>query len=99
MVDLIQALALPVLVVVRSSLGTINHTLLTLDSLRSRSLVVAGVVMVGEKNHHNRAAIETYGQVAVIGEMPRLDPLSAETLAAWAAAELDPRAKLMEWLQ
>ena len=99
MADLVQALDLPALVVARSSLGTINHTLLTLESLRARSLVVAGVVMVGDKNHHNRAAIETYGQVGVIGEMPRFDRLSADTLAAWAAVELDPGAKLLEWLQ
>ena len=67
--------------------------------MRSRSLKVAGVVMVGDKNHDNRAAIETYGQVGVLGEMPRFDRLSPDTLSAWAAAELDPQAKLLEWLQ
>ena len=49
MIDLMRALALPVLVVSRSSLGTINHTLLTLEALRARFLSVAGVVMVGNK--------------------------------------------------
>ena len=58
-------LALPVVVVARAALGTINHTLLTLEALRRRSLRVAGVIMVGEPNADNRAAIEQYGDVPV----------------------------------
>ncbi len=48
MIDLMVRLGLPVLVVARTGLGTINHTLLTLEALRARALAVAGVVMVGE---------------------------------------------------
>ena len=65
-------LALPVLVVARSGLGTINHTLLTLEALRARSLHVAGVMMIGEPNPDNRAAIERYGHVRIVAEMPFL---------------------------
>src|SRR5262249_5785113 len=75
MVDLMVRLALPVLVVSRSTLGTINHTLLTIEALRARGLAVAGVVMIGEPNRDNREAIETYGTVPVVGEMPRFDQL------------------------
>ncbi len=98
MVDLIGALGLAALVVARSSLGTINHTLLTLACLRERSVPVAGVVMVGEPDRHNRAAIEDYGRVAVLGEMPRFERVSAPALADWAPRELDPQARLGEWL-
>lgn len=98
MTDLMQALGLPVLVATRSGLGTINHTLLTIEALRSRSLVVAAVVMVGEKNRENRAAIEHYGAVPVLGEMPPLEPLDAATLGAWVSAELDPRGCLARLL-
>ncbi len=63
MTDLMVRLALPVLVVARSRLGTINHTLLTLEALAARALAVAGVVMVGRQNLENRRAIETYGGV------------------------------------
>ena len=59
MVDLMAALALPVVVVARTALGTINHTLLTLEALRRRRCSVAGVVMVGAPDAENRAAIET----------------------------------------
>lgn len=99
MADLIGRLKLPVLVVSRSSLGTINHTLLTLEGLRSRSVAVAGVVMVGDLNPSNRAAVESYGQVSVVADMPRFDHLSDAVLAEWAQTELDPRDQLWDWLQ
>ncbi len=40
--------------------------------------------MIGDRNADNRAAIEHYGKVAVIAEMPRFDPLTPENLRAWA---------------
>jgi dethiobiotin synthetase len=91
---LMRALALPVVVVARSDLGTINHTLLTLEALRTRALRVAGVVMVGVPHPENRAAIEHYGKAAVLGELPPLDPLTADDLGSWARLELDPNGLL-----
>lgn len=99
MTDLMVALALPVVVVARSTLGTINHTLLTLEALRARSLQIAGVVMAGDQNSDNRAAIERYGCVPVLGEMPVCQPLDAEVLAAWARGGLDRQGRLLEFLQ
>jgi len=64
--DLIAAIGLPTVVVARDELGTINHTLLTVDALRARDLPVAGVVLLG--GHENREAIETYGCVPVIDD-------------------------------
>jgi dethiobiotin synthetase len=97
--DLMMMLGLPVVVVARTALGTINHTLLTLEALRRRSLRVAGVVMVGSPDADNRAAIERYGRVSVLGEMPTFDPLTAERLAAWAGSELDSEGRLLGFLQ
>ena len=99
MIDLMQALALPVVVVARSSLGTINHTLLTLEALRARSLPIAGVVISGPRNPDNREAIERYGRIAVIGELPPLSPLDAATLGPWAGEHLDPQGRLLESLR
>jgi dethiobiotin synthase len=98
MVDLIKRLALPAVVVARSTLGTINHTLLTLEALRRRRVMVAGVVMVGELNPENRAAIGQFGAVPILGEMPRWGSLSTVALSEWARAELDPAGLLMECL-
>ena len=87
--DLIGAMALPSVVVARSTLGTINHTLLTLEAARARGLRVVGVILNGPPNLENRRAIERFGGVAVLGELPWLDALSRSALAA-AAAALDP---------
>lgn len=79
-IDLIALLGFPVILVSRSSLGTINHTLLSLEALRRRNIAIAGVVMNGPRNAHNRAAIERYGQVRVIVELPPLQPLNRTAL-------------------
>jgi dethiobiotin synthetase/malonyl-CoA O-methyltransferase len=98
MSDLMRLLGLPVLVVARSGLGTINHTLLTIEALRARALVVAGVVMAGDRNADNRAALESYGRVRVLGEMPRFPELTPALLSNWSA-QLDPEGALLEFLQ
>ena len=81
MIDLMARLRLPAVVAARSSLGTINHTLLTLEALRRRGLEILGVVMVGAPDALNRESIEHFGRVPVIGQIPLLDPLTPETLA------------------
>jgi len=80
MIDLIRQLDLPVLVVARSSLGTINHTLMTLSMLRARSIEVAGVVLNGPTNASNRFAIEHYGRVRVLAEIEPLDTINPSDL-------------------
>ena len=99
MVDLMRTLALPVVLAARSTLGTINHTLLTLEALRARSLCVAGVVLCGDPNRDNRAAIERYGQCPVLGEMPVFRPLTRASLGQWASQELDAEERLREFLR
>jgi dethiobiotin synthetase len=79
-IDLMAKLNLPVIIAARSGLGTINHTLLTLEALRNRNLQVFGVIMNGEPNLENKKAIEHYGRVKVIGELPHLEKLNFETL-------------------
>ena len=76
-VDLIKKLNLPTVVVARSTLGTINHTLLTLRELHSRHIPALGVVLNGPKNRENRKSIEKYGQIPILGEIepePQFSP-------------------------
>ena len=82
MIDLMTLLSLPVVVVARSALGTINHTLLTLGALRSRGLHVDRVVVVGAPHPENSAAIQKFGNITV-SAMPWFDPLTPEALKAW----------------
>ena len=79
-IDLIEDLGLPTILVARSTLGTINHTLLSLEALRRRGLAIAGVIMVGPESDHNRAAIERYGRTQVIAEIPWLETLTRQSL-------------------
>ncbi len=97
MTDWMTMLGLPALICARSGLGTINHTLLTLEALRARWIKIAGVLMIGDPNPENRAAVERYGAVPVIGEMPRFSaPLTAQALGDWSREHLDRENRLRE---
>jgi len=98
MADLITGLGMPALVSARTALGTINHTLLTLEALRRRSIEIAGIVLVGSPEPHTREALEELGAVPIVGEMPRFDSLTFEALAAWAPTGLDPVGHLLAYL-
>ncbi len=77
----IERFGLPVVLVARSRLGTINHTLLSLEALRARGIAVAGVVLNGPVSAGNRSAIERHGRVRVLAELPVIDRLDAAALA------------------
>ena len=89
MVDLMRQLGLPVLLAARSSLGTINHTTLSLVALRNAGVEVAGVVMIGAPNAENRAAIEEFGKVRVVGEIPWLTEINRAVLLEIFGAQFD----------
>jgi dethiobiotin synthetase len=80
MLDVMKTLALPVVLVARSGLGTINHTLLTLERLRSSGLEIVGVVMNGKANPSNRKALEQYGKIEVIAEIQPIPMVSRPEL-------------------
>jgi dethiobiotin synthase len=79
-IDLIAHLGLPAILVCRSTLGTINHTLLSLQALRARDIPVAGLIINGPVTPHNRQALEEYGKVPVIAEIDFLSPPSRAAL-------------------
>jgi dethiobiotin synthetase len=97
MADVISALALPTLVVARTQVGTINHTLLTVEALRRRQQVVAGIVMVGAPDEDAAQSIEERCGVAVVAQVPLFTPLTPESLGAWAP-HCDPGGRLESWL-
>lgn len=78
--DLICELAFPVIVASRSSLGTINHTCLTLRAIREAGATLQGVVLIGAENLENKQAIERYGKAPVIGQIPWLQTISRDAL-------------------
>ncbi|MBE7619181.1 dethiobiotin synthase [Komagataeibacter sp. FXV2] len=84
MLDLMERLALPVVVVARSTLGTINHTLLSLAMLRQRNIPVMGVILNGPENACARSAIERHGKVRILAEFPMLEDVNAPAIAQLA---------------
>jgi dethiobiotin synthetase/malonyl-CoA O-methyltransferase len=86
MADLMARLDLPLVLVARTGLGTINHSLLSIAEIRRRRLKLAGVILVGPEQRDNRDAIEHWGGVPVVAHLPPLpDPaaLAAHPALSW----------------
>ncbi|MFN3932513.1 MAG: dethiobiotin synthase [Brevundimonas sp.] len=90
--DVFARWALPVIVCAPTGLGTINHTLLTLEALRARSVPVLGVAFIGEAMPSSEAAIVSFGRVRRLGRLAWLSPLDRASLTAAFAAgfEMEP---------
>ncbi|WP_251881886.1 dethiobiotin synthase [Achromobacter sp. Marseille-Q4954] len=97
MIDLIARLDMPVVLAARSGLGTINHTLLSLEALKRRGIPVLGVIMSGPLSAGNKEAIERFGDVRVLAEIPPLAKVDAQTVQALASA-IPPLAECLEAL-
>jgi dethiobiotin synthetase len=71
----------PVVLVARTTLGTINHSLLSIEALRRRDVPILGIAFVGEANLESETIIVELGKVKRLGRLPHLDPLDHSTLA------------------
>ena len=87
--DMFARWALPVVVVARTGLGTINHSLLTIEALRARGCAIAGIAFVGDENPENERVIPAISGVRRLGRLPHLWPLNAASLTAAMAANFD----------
>jgi dethiobiotin synthetase len=86
-IDIFARWRLPVVLCARTALGTINHSLLSIEALRLRQLDILGIAFIGECNPETERVICEIGRVKRLGRLPRLDPLTASTLrAAFEAA-------------
>lgn len=81
----------PAIVVARTALGTINHTLLTLEALTHRAIRVQGVIFVGDSMPDTERTISEMGGVKRLGRLPRLPSLSAANLREAFDAHFDRR--------
>jgi len=84
--DLFARWQAPVVLVARTGLGTINHSLLSIEAMQARDIPILGIAFVGDANEDNEATISALCGVRRLGRLPRLDPLNAATLAAAFAA-------------
>jgi dethiobiotin synthetase len=88
MADLFAHWGKPVILCARTGLGTINHSLLSIEALRSRGAVIAGIAFIGEAHEENERIIPQLSGAPSLGRLPHLNSLDPATLAAAFAAHI-----------
>jgi dethiobiotin synthetase len=83
-VDVIKHLDASVILVSRHYLGSINHTLLSLELIKNKGLMIAGVIFVGDENKATESIIETISGVDALGRIPNLATIDKERISAIA---------------
>jgi dethiobiotin synthetase len=89
-VDVFARWRVPVVLCARTSLGTINHSLLSIEALRRRDIDLLGIAFIGDSNPESEHAICEIGRVQRLGRLPRLSPLTRSTLREAFATSFKP---------
>lgn len=89
MADLFAHWGAPVILCARTGLGTINHSLLSIEALRVRGVPIAGIAFIGERHEENERIVPLLGKVPTLGRLPHLETLTRETLRQAFAAHID----------
>lgn len=80
--DLFARWQAPVVIVARTALGTINHSLLSIEALRARNVPVLGMAFIGNPQPDSESTICSIGKIKRLGRLPVLDPLDRDSLAS-----------------
>ena len=96
-IDQIKKWNLPVILVCKSSLGTLNHTLLSIEALKQRNIEILGLVVNGEKHLDNPRTLVDFSGIPLIAEFPYIEKMDSNNLdILWK--ELDIKNKLISLL-
>ena len=91
-IDLIKKFKLPVIVVSQSILGTINHTLMTLNILKRNKIKIFGVILNNIKNkkegNDNAKSIEDFGKVKVISKISYINKVTKEKVRSLSRSNI-----------
>ena len=79
-INLYKSWNIPLILCARTGLGTINHTLLSLEAIWTRRLPLKGIVFIGEENEDNIKTIEEFSKTKVLGHLPVIEEMSSEAL-------------------
>ncbi|MER8841206.1 dethiobiotin synthase [Mesorhizobium sp. M0913] len=88
-IDIFEQWQLPVILCARTALGTINHTLLSIEALRARAIPLAGIAFIGDEMTDTQRTIVEFGDVPQLGRLPHLDPLTPKALGEAMIANFD----------
>jgi dethiobiotin synthetase len=89
-IDVFARWRLPVVLCARTALGTINHSLLSIEALRHRKLDILGIAFIGDGSPESERVICEIGRVRRLGRLPRLSPLTRSSLRAAFEDSFDP---------
>ncbi len=81
-IDLFEHWGASIILCARTGLGTINHTLLSVEALRARDITLHGILFIGDDNPDNIHTIAEFSGARILGRLPWLDRLHAEGLKA-----------------
>lgn len=81
MIDLFAHWGQPVILCARTALGTINHSLLSIEALRARDVPIAGIVFIGDEHAENERIIPALAKVPTLGRLPMLAEMTPDALA------------------
>jgi dethiobiotin synthetase len=93
-IDVIAGWKTPVILVAATRLGTINHSLLSIEALKRRAIPILGIAFVGDENADSERTIAEMGRVTRLGRLPRIDPLTPSALHEAFARNFDVGAVL-----
>ena len=79
-IDVFERWRLPVVLCASTKLGTINHSLLSIEALRKRDIPILGMAFIGERNAETQTVIREMGRVRWLGRLPWLADLTADRL-------------------
>jgi dethiobiotin synthetase len=86
-IDVFARWGVPVVLCARTTLGTLNHTLLSIEALQRRAIPILGVAFIGDEHADNERTLAAMGGVPILGRLPILNPLTPRTLIdAFSAA-------------
>lgn len=83
-IDLIQYLQMPVILVSKHYLGSINHTLLSIEALLHRNIPVAGLIFNGDENPSSESIIQQRSGVPILGRVGDLGEMNKDKVREWA---------------
>ena len=94
-IDQLKVWEAPIILVARTGLGTLNHTLLSLEALKNRNINVLGIVLNGPPHTDNPKTLEQFGDTKILARLPIFEEINAKSLSQeWNQQQLDQKLKL-----